>query len=216
VDLLYRHAAQLILRRKGRPGYTLLSSEGVTQGDPLSMVLYGLALVPLAKKLWQEHPEVVQAWYADDGLLKGYTSQVAAAMTLLQRLGPERGYLPEPAKSIFICSRRGATLSVSFKFTDGYRYIGGFLGRDAAISQWLAPQIQQWVLGYGDRTNRRGGQRSKYRDNRRGRSVVRAKGGSSNSTKASRWRAGVVTLYDRPGTKSCTGRAGGDESLVVG
>jgi hypothetical protein len=27
----YRHAAQLILRWKGRPGYTLLSSEGVTQ-----------------------------------------------------------------------------------------------------------------------------------------------------------------------------------------
>ena len=35
----YRHAAQLILRRKGRPGYTLLSSEGVTQGCPLSMIL---------------------------------------------------------------------------------------------------------------------------------------------------------------------------------
>jgi hypothetical protein len=39
----YRHSAQLILRRKGRPGYTLLSEEGVTQGNPLSMVLYGLA-----------------------------------------------------------------------------------------------------------------------------------------------------------------------------
>jgi hypothetical protein len=75
--------ATVILRRKGRPGYTLLSSEGVTQGDLLLMVLYGLALVPLAKKLRQEHPEVVQAWYADDGLLKGRTSQVAAAMTLL-------------------------------------------------------------------------------------------------------------------------------------
>ncbi|WP_288991944.1 hypothetical protein, partial [uncultured Marinobacter sp.] len=36
----YRHSALLILRRKGRPGYTLLSSEGVTQGDPLSMILY--------------------------------------------------------------------------------------------------------------------------------------------------------------------------------
>jgi hypothetical protein len=44
----YRHSALLILRRKGRPGYTLLSAEGVTQGDPLSMALSGLALVPLA------------------------------------------------------------------------------------------------------------------------------------------------------------------------
>ncbi len=61
----YRHSAQLILRRKGQTGYTLLSREGVTQGDPLSMVLYGLALVPLAATLRQAHPEVVQAWYAD-------------------------------------------------------------------------------------------------------------------------------------------------------
>jgi hypothetical protein len=96
----YRHAAQLILRRKDWQGYTLLSSEGVTQGNPLSMILYGLTLVPLAKTLQRAHPEVVQAWYANDRLLKGRTLQVAAAMTLLQCLGPERGYFPEPAKSI--------------------------------------------------------------------------------------------------------------------
>jgi hypothetical protein len=35
----------------------------------------------------------------------------------------------------------------SFKFTDGHRYVGGFLGSNAALSQWLAPQIQQWVSG---------------------------------------------------------------------
>ena len=40
----YRHSAQLIVRQHGRTGHTLLSREGVTQGDPLSMVLYGLAL----------------------------------------------------------------------------------------------------------------------------------------------------------------------------
>jgi hypothetical protein len=71
----------------------------------------------------------------------------------IQRLGPERGYFPEPAKSIFICSpedRPGAEElleAFSFKFTDGYRYVGGFLGSDAALLQWLAPQIQQWVSG---------------------------------------------------------------------
>jgi hypothetical protein len=71
----------------------------------------------------------------------------------LQRLGPEWGYYPEPAKSIFICSPedwQGAEElleAFSFKFIDGYRYVGGFLGSDAALSQWLAPQIQQWVSG---------------------------------------------------------------------
>jgi hypothetical protein len=100
----YRHATQLVLRRKGSPGYTLLSSEGVTQGDLLSNGSLRPHLLPLAKKLWQEHPEAVQAWYEDIGLLKGRTSQVAAAMTLIQRLGPERRYFPEPAKSIYICT----------------------------------------------------------------------------------------------------------------
>ena len=44
-----RRSAQLILRQHHAPCHILLSQEGVTQGDPLSMILYGLALVPLAK-----------------------------------------------------------------------------------------------------------------------------------------------------------------------
>jgi hypothetical protein len=149
----YRHSAQLILRRPGRSGYTLLSAEGVTQGDPLSMVLYGLALVPLADTLRQEHPAVIQAWYADDSALQGRTSAIAAAMTSLQRLGPERGYFPEPAKSIFICAPDDQPAAVqrleafSFRFCDGHRYVGGFLGSDDALGKWLGPKIQQWVQG---------------------------------------------------------------------
>jgi hypothetical protein len=43
----YRHSATLILRRPGRPdSYTLQSREGVTQGDPLATVIYGLAIAP--------------------------------------------------------------------------------------------------------------------------------------------------------------------------
>jgi hypothetical protein len=117
------------------------------------MVLYGLALVPLASTLRQAHPEVVQAWYADDGQLQGRSSRVAAAMIDLQRLGPERGYFPEPAKSIFICNpedRPGAEERLEtfgFKSVDGSRYVGGFLGTEAALSEWLEPQIAQWVWG---------------------------------------------------------------------
>ena len=47
----YRHASLLVIRRM-EDGISLcdilLSMEGVTQGDPLAMALYGLALVPLA------------------------------------------------------------------------------------------------------------------------------------------------------------------------
>jgi hypothetical protein len=139
----YRHSAQLILRRKGKPGYVLLSAEGVTQGDPLSMILYGLALVPLAYTRRQAHPELVHAWYADDGQLQGRASKVAQAMHHLQRLGPERGYFPEPAKSIFVCDpedRPGAEEQLEafgFKFVVGSRYFGGFLSTDAALTALL-------------------------------------------------------------------------------
>ena len=47
----YGHWAQLLLRQPGEPPVIILSREGVTQGDPLSMVLYGITLVPLAEEL---------------------------------------------------------------------------------------------------------------------------------------------------------------------
>jgi hypothetical protein len=35
-------------------------------GDPLSMVAYGLSLLPLTCQLKDEFPDVFQPWYADD------------------------------------------------------------------------------------------------------------------------------------------------------
>ena len=67
----YRHSALLLLRGRGHPGEFLRSCEGVTQGDPLAMVLYGLALVPLAEHLREEVPSVLQPWYADDMAMSG-------------------------------------------------------------------------------------------------------------------------------------------------
>ena len=46
-------------------GKILLSQEGTTQGDPLAMSMYGLALIPLMRML--EDTEITQKWYADDG-----------------------------------------------------------------------------------------------------------------------------------------------------
>ena len=47
----YKNSAQLLLRQPGELPVTILSREGVTQGDPFSMVLYGITLVPLAEDL---------------------------------------------------------------------------------------------------------------------------------------------------------------------
>ena len=149
----YRHAAQLILRKPGRPCSILLSQEGVTQGDPLSMVLYGLALLPLAKSLRDAKPAVLQPWYADDMAMHGHVNDITDIMRLLLKEGPQRGYFPEPAKSICICDLqtqnrvRPFLEEFKFQYKEGYRYLGGYIGTTETLQQWLQPKVAEWAEG---------------------------------------------------------------------
>ena len=45
-------------------GRFLHRKEGVTQGDTLSRISYGIVLVPIIRKLWKAHRELTQPWYA--------------------------------------------------------------------------------------------------------------------------------------------------------
>ena len=87
----YCHSVQLILRGQSStdPSSVLLLCKGVIQGDPLSMILYRLALVPLAKTLQAAFPHVVQPWYTDDVAMHGRVSKIAGTMQLLLKLGSE-------------------------------------------------------------------------------------------------------------------------------
>ena len=149
----YRYAAQLVVRRPQTSGYVILSKEGVTQGCPLAMLLYGLALVPLAEDLREEVPGVVQPWYADDAAMAGRASEVSLLMEALTRLGPKYGYFPEPDKSVLIVTERheeAARCRLSrfpFKYKRGTRYLGSFIGADGERGSWLEPKIQRWVEG---------------------------------------------------------------------
>ena len=148
----YRHSAISIVRRPGSTAYFVLSEEGTTQGDVLSMVLYGLTLVPMAEALRRLVPSIMQPWYADDAAMAGKSENIATAMRHLLRMGPLRGYYPEPTKSVLICNpgtERDAAKEVfaefDFQYSDGDRYLGGFIGTAEARTEWLAPQIAQWV-----------------------------------------------------------------------
>ena len=58
----YRHSVQLLVRRPGEvETEILLIKEGVTQGNPLSMVLYGLILSVLAEQIRVEYPGFLQS-----------------------------------------------------------------------------------------------------------------------------------------------------------
>ena len=63
----YCHWATLVVRDTGdRSGHFLHIKEGVTQGDPLAMILYGIGVLPLIRVLRNTQPQVTQHWYADD------------------------------------------------------------------------------------------------------------------------------------------------------
>ena len=76
--------------------------EGVTRGDPLSMVFFGITLVPLAEELRAVDSGLLSPFYADDAAFDGSARQSAHLLNLLVERGLDRGYFPEPAKSLFI------------------------------------------------------------------------------------------------------------------
>ena len=110
------------------------SKEGVTQGDPLAMIAYGIGVLPLILELREAHPRVTQPWYADDAGAGGTFAEVQAHFQDLQVWGPARGYYREPTKSILVVTPgnvarakehfRGMRILV----VTGNRYLGGFLG----------------------------------------------------------------------------------------
>ncbi|MEJ2330924.1 MAG: hypothetical protein P8Z33_13945, partial [Gammaproteobacteria bacterium] len=151
----YRHSAQLILHSPGRAATILHSKEGVTQGDPLSMVLYALALLPLVEELRALDSTVLQPWYADDAALHGDPQRSAKVFKALLEKGPDRGYFPEPEKSWHICSAETelaarqafATEGLTVQFSRGHRYVGGFIGSADTQADWLQPQVATWAAG---------------------------------------------------------------------
>ena len=62
----YKHEAKLIVHWPAALFRILTSREGVTQRDPLSVVLYRLALLPLAEAMREADPVVLQPWYTNN------------------------------------------------------------------------------------------------------------------------------------------------------
>eukprot|EP00957_Ditylum_brightwellii_P191251 14562526-Ditylum_brightwellii.AAC.1 len=121
----YCHWALLVIRQPGTPPAILHSREGVTQGDSTSMIRYGVALLPLADQLKEEEKKVLLWFVTDKGL--------------------DRGYFPEPYKSIHICNSPADLEATKAAFkAEGLKlnyYDGGSMGAGSEDASGICPPL---------------------------------------------------------------------------
>jgi len=85
-------------------GIEIKSSEGTTQGDPVAMVVYATAIIPLLLMvmaiLKSKRPEKTAkaSAFADDFSAAGTIKSLLEWWEELCKLGPKFGYFPEPNK----------------------------------------------------------------------------------------------------------------------
>ena len=154
VFICFRHRAQLFLRHPGDTLFILLIREGVTQGDPLLMVLYGITLVPLMEKLREADPTLSPTLYAYDTVSDGLAQRNAAQMRLLMDWGWDQGYFPDPANLLFIDNNPEEKESERWKFDraglqityiDDSQYLGAYLDIKEELETWVGTKVEAWA-----------------------------------------------------------------------
>ena len=78
---------------------SILSSEGIQQGDPLGPLLFCLAIDPILKELQSPF----KVFYIDDGSICGDAKLVAQDVALFESKAPTLGLTLNHSKSEFIC-----------------------------------------------------------------------------------------------------------------
>jgi mono/diheme cytochrome c family protein len=67
------------------------------------MNLYGVALLPLLKRMHEAVPDALAPAYADDTAAAGKAMHNVACLSYLLCHGPRYGYFPDPGKSWYVC-----------------------------------------------------------------------------------------------------------------
>ncbi len=126
----------------------IISSEGTTQGDPLAMAMYALAVKPLICKLKTDVPKVKQVWYADDATGAGSWDDLRVFWDNLQQHGTGYGYHPNAIKTHLI--EYADKASVLFAGTgvnvtaEGKRRLGAAIGSRSHTEDYVTVKVTKW------------------------------------------------------------------------
>eukprot|EP00957_Ditylum_brightwellii_P098181 7480531-Ditylum_brightwellii.AAC.1 len=93
----------------------------------------------------------LQEWFADDAALAGYFAAIDHWFTRLCEIGPPRGYIPEPTKSILVTHSKNINNAIeyfdhyNFEIKAGNRYLGGYLGEHKLAQAFATEKVTNWV-----------------------------------------------------------------------
>ncbi len=131
-------------------GETLLSQEGTTQGDPLAMAMYAIAVNPLINNLKRD--TMKQVWFADDASAVGNLSDLRGWWDRLTKVGPDYGYFPNASKTWLIVKEgQLEKAKTTFQGTDvttteeGKRYLGSAIGKRSFLETYVEQKVDTWV-----------------------------------------------------------------------
>ena len=128
----------------------MLSREGTTQGDPLAMAIYAVAIIPLIHQV--SISDCTQTWFADNARGAGELSRLREWWDLLLAKGPLYGYHVNAAKTWLVVKPgleaeaervfEGTGVNIS---SEGRRYLGSVLGTDRFAKKFAEQQVETWV-----------------------------------------------------------------------
>ena len=133
-------------------GDVLYSSEGTTQGDPLAMPMYALAMIPLIKKLNYRLGDVSQVWYTDDASAAGKIDRLREWWSELTSQGPKFSYFTNATKTWLVTKEKYlATATAFFANTgvqvasEGRPYLGAAIGTEEFVISYVKDRVAKWT-----------------------------------------------------------------------
>ena len=124
-------------------GDVILSQEGTTQGDPLAMAMYGLATIPLIRRL---DGLCKQVWYADDSMAAGKLAQLREWWDKLESEGPNFGNFANASITWLVTKNlERASDDTGVNITpDGRPYLGAPIGSQEFTREYVRSKIGEW------------------------------------------------------------------------
>ena len=145
----YQEPVRMVIPGSGE----IRSCEGTTQGDPLAMAMYALAVTPLISKLHQNIPTCKQVWYADDSTAAGSLQDLKKWWDEISSLGPGYGYFPNSSKTYLIVKPKyieqattlfaGQGIQVT---AGGRRHLGAVIGSVAFREEFVKKHVDEWIV----------------------------------------------------------------------